>query len=258
MDSESRTTVSRRAIGFVLAASPWPPARRPVPRPPPNPGGRTPSGTTATPSSAPTRSTGGATARCIPGRALTILVKEPWAPDLEVKADTPRPDGFEVLKLNFIRDVPTGIYTYHQMASTFLRRDDGELRKLATSSTEGCGISTAEMTDGSLTTRSYFDGQGERRMPWPEGAVPEDALPAVLRDWVVGEPPATMLVFPSLLAGRFPGLEAARVAADHDARWPGRGARRHGVSGDRAAPRPWRRVAGLRLRGGVAASAAAR
>jgi hypothetical protein len=94
------------------------------------------------------------------------------------------------------------------MASTFLRRDDGGLRKLAASSTEGCGISTAEMTGGELTTRSYFDGQGERRMAWPEGVVPEDALPAALRDWVVGEAPATVRVFPSLLAGRFPRLEA--------------------------------------------------
>jgi hypothetical protein len=143
-----------------------------------------------------------------PGRALTVLVKEPWAPDLELKADRPRPDGFEVLKLNFVRDVPTGIYTYHQMASVFLRRDDGALRKLATSSTEGCGISTSEMTGGTLETRSYFDGQGERRTPWPEGALPEDGLPAVLRDWVRGEVPASLRVFPSLLAGRYPPLEA--------------------------------------------------
>ena len=143
-----------------------------------------------------------------PGRALSVLVKEPWAPELEVKADAPRPGGFEVLKLNFIRDVPTGIYTYHQMASAFLRRDNGALRKLTTSSAEGCGISTAEMTAGTLRASSYFDGQGERRLPWPEGAVAEDALPAVLRDWVTGELPPAIEVFPSLLAGRFPELAA--------------------------------------------------
>src|SRR5688500_12946391 len=61
------------------------------------------------------------------GRALLVLVKEPWAPDLEVKADTPRKDGFDVLKLNHIRDVQTGIYTYHQMASVYTRRDSGAL-----------------------------------------------------------------------------------------------------------------------------------
>ena len=148
------------------------------------------------------------------GRALSILVKEPWAPELEVKADAPRADGFDVLKLNFVRDVPTGIYTYHQMASVFLRRDDGRLRKLAVSSTEGCGISTADMTGGELVTRSYFDGQGERTTGWPAGSAPEDGLPAVLRDYVEGGAPATLSVFPSLMSGRFPELEAAEWRLD--------------------------------------------
>ena len=70
------------------------------------------------------------------GRALLILVKEPWAPDLHVKADRARPDGFEVLKLNHVRDVATGIYTYHQMSSLFWRRADGVLQKIAASSSE--------------------------------------------------------------------------------------------------------------------------
>jgi hypothetical protein len=142
-----------------------------------------------------------------PGRALLVLVKEPWNPELDVKADTPRADGFEVLKLNHIRDVPTGIYTYHQMASLFWRRDTGALRKIAATSSEACGISTADMTHGTLHTRSYFDGQGDARQPWPADAVPEDGLPVVLRDWVTARPPATLRVVPSLLAGRFGALE---------------------------------------------------
>src|SRR5215203_3094730 len=101
------------------------------------------------------------------GRSLLILVKEPWAPDLDVKADTAREDGFEVLKLNHVRDVATGIYTYHQMASVFTRRDSGALQKVAAASTEACGVSSAEMTGARLETRSYFDGQGDRSVPWP-------------------------------------------------------------------------------------------
>lgn len=142
-----------------------------------------------------------------PGRALLILVKEPWAPDLEVKADRPRPDGFEVLKLNHVRDVPTGIYNYHQMASGFFRRDSGALRKLAVSSAEGCGISTAHMVDGRLETRSYFDGQGESTQDYPAGAHPEDTLAASLRDFVSGALPESVRVLPSLMTGRFPRLE---------------------------------------------------
>ena len=143
------------------------------------------------------------------GRALLVLVKEPWAPDLEVKADTPRKDGFDVLKLNHIRDVQTGIYTYHQMASVYTRRDSGALRKIAAASAEACGVSTADMVKGRLQTRSYFDGQGDRSTTWPSAALPEDGLPASLRDYVAGPPPATLQVFPSLLAGRFQKLEPA-------------------------------------------------
>jgi hypothetical protein len=143
-----------------------------------------------------------------PGSALLVLVKEPWAPDLDVKADRPRPDGFDVLKLNHVRDVRTGIYAYHQMASVFLDRQRGGVVKLATTSSEACGITTATMTDGRLTAHSYFDGQGERTLAYP-GGLPEDGLPALLRDFVAGEAPPRVAVFPSLLGGRLPPLEAA-------------------------------------------------
>ncbi len=146
------------------------------------------------------------------GRALLIAVKEPWAPDLDVKADRPRADGFEVIKLNHVRDVPTGIYTYHQMASAFVRRDSGELEKLAATSSEGCGISTAMMVDGRLTTSSYFDGQGQRQQPFPAGAIADDALPLALRDFLSGALPASVSVFPTLMAGRFAPLEPAELA----------------------------------------------
>ena len=140
------------------------------------------------------------------GRALLVLVKEPWSPALEVKADHPGRDSFEVLKLNHVRDVATGIYTYHQMASLFWRRDSGALQKLAATSSEACGISFAEMTRGSLQTHNYFDGQGDRTQRWPELAWPEDGLPASLRTFVSGILPAHLDVFPSLLAGRYAEL----------------------------------------------------
>lgn len=141
------------------------------------------------------------------GRALLVLVKEPWDPVQNVKADSPRPGGFDVLKLNHVRDVPTGIYTYHQLASAFLRRDDGRLVKLATSSAEACGLTTTQkVAGGPLSVRSYFDGAADREVPWPDGAVAEDALPALLRDWVdsttAAAPPAELLVFPTLLDSR--------------------------------------------------------
>lgn len=143
------------------------------------------------------------------GSALLILVKEPWAPDLAVKADTPRADGFEVLKLNHVRDVRTGIYEYHQMASVFLDRRRGGLVKMSTTSSEACGITTGEVVDGRLSTRSYFDGQGAREAAYP-GGLPDDGLPALLRELIAGEAPREIEVFPSLLAARLPELEPRR------------------------------------------------
>jgi hypothetical protein len=89
------------------------------------------------------------------------------------------------------------------MASVYVRRDNGSVRKLAATSTELCGISTADMTGGTLRTRSYFDGQGDRSQPWPAAALPEDGLPLLLRDYVQATLPAAIQVFPSLMAGRF-------------------------------------------------------
>ncbi|HEX6863386.1 MAG TPA: hypothetical protein VF414_11250, partial [Thermoanaerobaculia bacterium] len=146
------------------------------------------------------------------GRALLILVKEPWNDKLDVKADDPAASRFDVLKLNHVRDVATGIYTYHQMASVYLRRDTGGLQKLAATSSEACGVSTAEVVRGRLDTRSYFDGQGDRSLEYPSGAIPEDGLPMALRDFVAGNEgdiPATLRVFPSLMQSRFPELAAA-------------------------------------------------
>ena len=150
------------------------------------------------------------------GRALLMLVKEPWDPVQNVKADSPRPGRFDVLKLNHVRDVPTGVYTYHQLASAFLRRDDGRLVKLATSSAEACGLTTTQKLDGgALSVRSYFEGAADREVPWPADAVAEDALPALLRDWVGSTPdvppPAELLVFPTLLDSRLVKLAPRRL-----------------------------------------------
>ncbi len=150
------------------------------------------------------------------GRALLVLVKEPWDPEQNVKADSSRPSGFDVLKLNHVRDVPTGVYTYHQLASAFLRRDDGRLVKLATSSAEACGLTTAQKVNGGpLSVHSYFDGAADREVLWPDDAVAEDALPALLRDWVDSTadaaPPAQLLVFPTLLDSKLAKLAPRRL-----------------------------------------------
>lgn len=143
------------------------------------------------------------------GRAMLVLVKEPWNPERGTKADKPHPRGFDVLKLNHIRDVPTGLDTYHQMASVFMRRDSGSLEKLAATSSEASGIATAEVAGGRLATRSYFESEGDREAAYPAGALPEDGLPATLRGFVSGPLPDAIAVFPSLLTSKNAGLAAA-------------------------------------------------
>ncbi len=148
-----------------------------------------------------------------PGRALLVLVKEPWDPVQNVKADSAKPGGFDVMKLNHLRDVPTGVYTYHQLASVFFRRDDASFVKLASSSAEACGLTTAHKVGaGPLEVQSYFDGAGDRSVPWPATALPQDALPVLLRDWVIDAvPPAELLVFPTLLDSKLAKLEPRRM-----------------------------------------------
>ncbi len=148
--------------------------------------------------------------RLNPGRVCMLVVKEPWLAAQDVKSEDSSAGDFDVLKFNLIRDVNTGVYTYEQMSSVFARRATGALRKYATASLEACGLTTAQMTKGKLDTHSYWGDQADRQVSWPDGAIPEDALPLYLRGILKGELPKTLLVFPSLMAGHLPLLEAVK------------------------------------------------
>lgn len=123
------------------------------------------------------------------GRATLILVKETFDADRLVKADGPRPPErtVEVMKLNHVLTTPTGVYTYRQMASVFLEREDARPLKLVTSSQEWCGITSKRMevrgASPTLHTASYFGAEGDRAfsVPLDERTVLHDALPMWLR-----------------------------------------------------------------------------
>src|SRR6266850_4151139 len=67
-----------------------------------------------------------------PCEVLHILVREPFDPNQFVKPEgSPRPETIAVLKLNQILHVPTGLYLYQQMHSTFWRVDNAELLKFS-------------------------------------------------------------------------------------------------------------------------------
>jgi hypothetical protein len=117
--------------------------------------------------------------------ATLIVVKETLDADALVKADGPTPPAraIDVMKLNHVLTVPTGVYTYRQMASVFLTRDEALALKLVVGSQEWCGITHKRLVvrDGRavLHASSYFGAEGERAyaVPMDEETVLYDALP---------------------------------------------------------------------------------
>lgn len=112
-----------------------------------------------------------------------ILVKEPFNRYRFVKSNTRI--SANVVKLNYIRTIPTGMYDYFQMASLFFDVKTGELLKYSLGSQDGCGNTYFEIRKGRLGTRivynSYFDDEGRIKKRLPSGVTFYDALPVVLR-----------------------------------------------------------------------------
>jgi len=127
------------------------------------------------------------------GTAVLVFVTEDFSDSLRVKADPgkhPASEVYPVLKLNAVRDFPTGIYDYNVMTSTFLRVAPGwPVAKVSFSSQEWCGHVWHQVVPraGRLAGlfHSYFDGEadGTDDLAFPAGGVLEDALPILLRGW---------------------------------------------------------------------------
>jgi hypothetical protein len=125
------------------------------------------------------------------GTAVAIFVTEPFSNAVRVKADPgkhPDSDVFQVLKLNLVRDFPTGIYDYNLMTSAFVAvqpvasLQPGEPAKISFSSQEWCGHVYQQITvrppSVSLQMHSYFDGEADdrRKLDWRRGGIAEDTL----------------------------------------------------------------------------------
>lgn len=146
-----------------------------------------------------------------PARVVQILVKEDHRPGAWVKADDPARAGLvPVLKFNWIFEVPTGVYSYEQMMSAFLRRSDLRLVRATLSGHEWCGNTWKDLAPGDrsalLEYRTYWESEmaGERRIDWGEDTLAADALPVILR----AVPPTTAGPFAARL---FPTLVGNRV-----------------------------------------------
>ncbi len=121
-----------------------------------------------------------------------ILVRENFLPNDKVKANDWKTQGaYPVIKLNQIIRVPTGVYHYDQMHSSFWNAGTGDLEKFSLASMDSCGNSYKEgrVADDTLAYRAhtYWEGMSDvqRDSELPPGALFYDELPFKLRllDW---------------------------------------------------------------------------
>ncbi|MCP3914202.1 MAG: hypothetical protein GY711_01465 [bacterium] len=119
------------------------------------------------------------------GRAITIYVTEPVSESARVKSDDAN-DAVDALKLNFMRDFPTGIYDYDTMTSLFVRTKDFSPLKTTYSSAEWCGHVFEQLVPREdvieHTLHSYFENESTAgKLARPEGGVEEERLFVLLR-----------------------------------------------------------------------------
>jgi hypothetical protein len=130
------------------------------------------------------------------GVAVTIFVTEDFADGPRVKADPGKHEQsqvFPVLKLNLMKDFPTGVYDYNVMTSAFIalapvhERPAGFATKVAFSAQEWCGMTYQQVAFDRHVVRSsshsYFDGEADRAetLAYPDDGMASETLYAWAR-----------------------------------------------------------------------------
>ena len=119
---------------------------------------------------------------------LHILVREPFDLKQMVKPDNwQRPGVIQVLKMNQILHIPTGLYVYQQMQSNFWRADNARLAKFSLTSNDSCGNTYKEARRGgeifTYQWHTYWDGmaEGREKVRLPPNGFFYDELPLRVR-----------------------------------------------------------------------------
>ncbi len=119
---------------------------------------------------------------------LHILVREPFDLKQLVKSDDWQRKGtIQVLKMNQVLQIPTGLYVYQQMHSNFWRADNGRLAKFSLTSSDSCGNTYKEARRGAeifrYEWRTYWDGMagGSEKVTLPPNGFFYDELPLRVR-----------------------------------------------------------------------------
>lgn len=157
------------------------------------------------------------------GKAVLVFVTEPFSRSRGVKVDrfdNSNPDHFTALKLNHVRDFPTGLYDYNLMTSVFVdpARDFAPV-KVTFTGQEWCGHVFEEARFGEASTsvavNSYFEGETDTRtLPVSQA---EDALFIQLRGLMAAKlavQPASMTALPSAMMRRLRHAVAGPAKVD--------------------------------------------
>jgi hypothetical protein len=122
-----------------------------------------------------------------PCEVLHILVREPMDLKQFVKPENANADAVQVLKLNQILHVPTGLYVYQQMHSNFWRVDNAQLLKFSMTSNDSCGNTFKEARRDAdrfaYEYHTYWDGMagGKDNVAVPANGYFYDELPWLVR-----------------------------------------------------------------------------
>ena len=120
---------------------------------------------------------------------IHLLVREPFDLRQFVKPDNWQntPNLIQVLKMNQILHIPTGIYVYQQMHSNFWRADNARLAKFSLTSNDSCGNTYKEARRGAevftYQWHTYWDGManGQEKVTLPANGFFYDELPLRVR-----------------------------------------------------------------------------
>ncbi|MDC3379073.1 hypothetical protein OAX78_02185 [Planctomycetota bacterium] len=122
------------------------------------------------------------------GTAVAIFVTERFDNATRVKADGNGAGTFPVMKLNLVRDFPTGVYDYNVMTSSFVALERvngypaGATTKVSFSSQEWCGHVYEQLVFDQDAVRkdlhSYFGGEADQnaRLDAHANGIAEDSL----------------------------------------------------------------------------------
>lgn len=122
-----------------------------------------------------------------PCEVLHILVRESMDLKQFVKPESSNPDTVQVLKLNQILHVPTGLYVYQQMHSNLWRVDNAQLLKFSMTSNDSCGNTYKEARREAdrfaYEYHTYWDGMagGKESVSIPANGHFYDELPWLVR-----------------------------------------------------------------------------